>query len=425
MNLIGQKVGPYEILEEIGRGGMGLVFKARHEKLGRFVALKMLAPHLATNPKMRARFLREAKLQAKLSHPNVVNIFDYLEQDSNVFLVMEYVQGKSLEEMLLKKGRFSVPEVLYVAEGVLEALTFMHRQGIIHRDIKPSNILVSETGLIKVTDFGIARLAEEEASLTQVGGKVGTLFYMAPELLKGRKLSPAADIYSLGVTLFQLLTGQVPFTGKTEYEIIKAHLEKPPPDLKKLNPEVPEALAQIIQKALAKEPTERFPSAVAFLEAIKALKTGATGKIPFQSKPSRTALPWSRLFSLPYWWVGLAALVALILVLGLIWWYKSHQTKRVIIPASLSQGVGGGGGGVTKPPLPLILNSPGPPQPSFIPQEVSKPEQLPQPKRQKSSPKVTQKPSKKAVISKMGQPERSKEKAQTLKERESGWIIRK
>lgn len=425
MNLIGQKIGPYEILEEIGRGGMGLVFKARHEKLGRLVALKMLAPHLAANPKMRARFLREAKLQANLLHPNVVNIFDYLEQNGNAFLVMEYVKGKNLEEMLLKKGRFTVPEVLYVAEGVLEALSFMHRQGVIHRDIKPSNILVTETGLIKVTDFGIARLVEEEASLTQVGGKVGTLFYMAPELLKGGKLSPAADIYSLGVTLFQLLTGQVPFTGKTEYEIIKAHLEKPPPDVKKLNPEVPEALAEVIKKALAKDPTRRFPSAAAFLEAIKALKTGITGeKTPFQPKPFRFSFSQPNLAKITqYWWAGLIALAVLILVLSLLWWYKSHQTKRAFFPASLSHGVGGGGRSAGSPPLPLILNAPGTPQLQPSPLPLPNGEKETPKRRSPKSPEETKKKIAKGKPKLERKP--SEKKRQTPTKKESGWIIRK
>jgi len=415
MGLIGQKVGPYEILEEIGRGGMGVVFKARHEKLGRLVALKMLAPHLAGNPKMRARFLREAKLQANLNHPNVVNIFDYLEEGENAFLVMEYVSGQTLEEMLLKKGRFSVEETLHVAKGVLEALSFMHRKGIIHRDIKPSNIMVTETGLVKVTDFGIARLAEEEAPITQVGGKIGTLFYMAPELLKEGKLSPAADIYSLGVTLFQLLSGKVPFTGKTEYEIIEAHLKKPPPDLQKLNPAVPKELATLIKQALAKRPEERFASADEFLVALKALKGEAV------SHPPKKALnPPKPSLNFPYLWV---IIVLAGLVLLLFFWFHFHKPKKnIIIPARVTLPSGGGGAGQPFSPSALTGELPPlfPSERPFVPKEKQKPPLFP-----KTTKKVERKHAVKKGAVQEKAPQRQAVQEKPSQRQEGGWVIRK
>lgn len=274
MDLIGKRVGHYKIIEEIGKGGMGIVFKAVHEKLGRVVAIKMLAPHLSSSEEMRERFLREARLQAELSHPNVVNIFDYIEQDNNVFLVMEYVKGESLDKMLISRGKLTPEETLYIAEGVLQALSFMHKKGIIHRDIKPSNIMISETGIVKVTDFGIARLADEKSNeITKVGTKVGTLYYMAPELIKEGTISPLIDIYALGVTLYQLLTGRVPFIGNTEYEIIQGHLDKEPPPLTSLVKDVPKELVDIVYKALAKNPKNRFRSADEFLESVKLLRS--------------------------------------------------------------------------------------------------------------------------------------------------------
>ncbi len=273
MRLVGKKVGCYEVVGEVGSGGMGIVYKAVHEKLGRTVVLKMLAPHLSNNPEMKARFLREARLQAELSHPNVVNIFDYFEQDENVFLVMEYVKGQSLDDMLSSRGKLSVEEVLYIADGVLQALSFMHKKGIIHRDIKPNNIMISETGVVKVTDFGVARLISEEEGITKVGTKVGTLYYMAPELIKAGQITPLIDIYALGITLYQLLTGRVPFTGTTDYEIIQGHLMKKPPPLDLFSDNIPRSLENLVNKAIAKNPRDRFSSADEFLKAVKALRS--------------------------------------------------------------------------------------------------------------------------------------------------------
>ncbi len=420
MSLIGKKIGPYLVLEEIGRGGMGIVFKARHEKLGRLVALKMLAPHLSSNPTMRARFLREAKLQANLVHPNVVNIFDYLEEENNAFLVMEYVPGQTLEQMLLKKKRFSIPEVLFVAEGVLEALSFMHKKGIIHRDIKPSNIIVAENGLIKVTDFGIARLVEEP-SITQAGGKIGTLFYLAPELIKEGKLSPAADIYSLGVTLFQLLTGQVPFTGKTEYEIIKGHLEKPPPPIQKLNPEVPVTLVKVIEKALSKKPEDRFSSADELLQVIKDLKE----KILSSHKPKTFVEPPK--FSIQtsfllekvkiYWWLGL---VAFVLILAIAFWvWHSQKRKPHIIPASLPGNMAGGGSIGPGRHLPIPLTEINTSPLDLVPSPGKNEEKSihkPSPRSFKKSAKL------KSESIQKRKPSKTKE---TIKKESGGWSIRK
>ena len=334
MDLIGKKVGPYKILEQIGQGGMGVVFKARHEKLGRLVALKMLAPHLANNEEMRARFLREAKLQANLLHPNVVNIFDYIEEGKDVFLVMEYVSGQTLEEMLLQKGKFTIEETLHVAEGVLEALSFMHRKGIIHRDIKPSNIMVTDNGLIKVTDFGIARLVEGEAAITKAGAKVGTLYYMAPELIKSGKVSPLVDIYSLGITLYQLLTGKVPFAGKTEYEIIKGHLEKKPTPINELNPNIPAELAKTIHKALEKKPEHRFQSAADFLKEIQKIKSLLHSKSDKSKK--KVSIPLKKPPNITLKWHYIAIVIGVILIIfAFIWFKKSRSQKDFIIPATI------------------------------------------------------------------------------------------
>jgi serine/threonine-protein kinase len=259
----------YDVIEKIGEGGMGMVYKAVHRTLERPVAIKRLAAHLSKNQTMLERFLKEAKLQAKLSHANVVNIFDFLEWEGEVYLVMEYVSGLSVKEMLQSRGRLSIQEALHIAQGVLSGLAFMHKNGIVHRDIKPSNIIVSESGQVKVTDFGIARLVEDDSGLTRFGAGVGTLQYMAPELLKSGEVSFSVDIYSMGVTLYEMLSGTAPFTGVTDLEIMLGHIEKSPPPLDLPEDEAGLACRAMVLKALAKAPGDRFASTEAFLAEVK------------------------------------------------------------------------------------------------------------------------------------------------------------
>ncbi|OLN30374.1 Serine/threonine protein kinase PrkC, regulator of stationary phase [Desulfovibrio sp. DV] len=203
----------YVIQEKIGEGGMGQVYRALHRRLDRQVAIKRLAPQLSHNQDMLKRFLQEARLQARLPHPNVVSIFDLIENEQGVFLVMEYVEGQTAKAMLEGRERLTLPETFAIAEGVLNGLAFMHKNGVVHRDIKPSNIMVSKDGLVKVTDFGIARLVDEESGLTRFGGGIGTLHYMAPELIRAGTVSFSVDIYSLGATLHELLSGSPPLSG--------------------------------------------------------------------------------------------------------------------------------------------------------------------------------------------------------------------
>ncbi len=338
---INKTIGPYLIIDKIGQGGMGVVFKARHEKLGRVVALKMLASHLAENPEMRARFLREAKLQANFVHPNVVNLFDYIEENNNVFLVMEYIDGETLEQMLLKRRCLSVAEAFYVARGVLDALMFMHKHGVIHRDIKPSNIMVSSSGHVKVTDFGIARLADDEHSITRTGVHVGTLYYMAPEVLSRGEISPAADIYSLGVMLFQLLSGRLPFTGRTDYEVMTAHLRLQPPSIREFNPEVPVDLERVVLRALAKDPEERFATAAEFREAIDSAfekwKSPSGGK---EKKLLRPFVPDRNLFSRKtLFYVFVFMVLAVLAFLVAVIWKGRESSQKPILPARLEPAV--------------------------------------------------------------------------------------
>jgi len=266
---VSETIQQYDIVEKIGEGGMGVVYKALHRTLERPVAIKRLAAHLSKNQNMLQRFLKEAKLQAKLTHPNVVNIFDLLEWEGEVYLVMEYVPGPSVKELLQEKGRLAPAEALRIAAGVLAGLVFMHENGIVHRDIKPSNIIVPESGVAKVTDFGIARLVADDSGLTRFGAGVGTLQYMAPELLKTGEVSFGVDIYSMGVTLYEMLSGHAPFTGNTDLEIMLGHIEKAPPPLELPEDEAGRACAGMVLKALAKDPAERFASAKEFQAEVR------------------------------------------------------------------------------------------------------------------------------------------------------------
>ncbi len=265
--MIGKEIGPYRIHRLIGKGGMGVVYQGVHTKLDQRVAIKVMTSEYAREEGMRERFVQEAKLQAQLSHPNVVNIFNYLEDESDIFLVMEFVPGRTLEQMLQAGGAISLPETLHIMDGVLSALEFMHGRGIVHRDIKPANIIITESGQVKVTDFGIAK-AVGEKGMTRTGTALGTVWYMSPERIRGEPIGHASDIYALGITLYQMVTGQVPFPSDSEYEVMRAHIEEPPPPPTGINADIPQALSDIILKALAKKPQDRFPSAEVFRKAI-------------------------------------------------------------------------------------------------------------------------------------------------------------
>lgn len=252
---------------------MGQVYRALHRRLDRQVAIKRLAPQLSHNQDMLKRFLQEARLQARLPHPNVVSIFDLIENDQGIFLIMEFVEGQTAKAMLEGRHRLTMTETIMIAEGVLCGLAFMHRNGVVHRDIKPSNIMVSVNGTVKVTDFGIARLVDEESGLTRFGGGIGTLHYMAPELIRTGAVSFSIDIYSLGAALHELLSGLPPFVGNTDLEIMMGHLEKEPQPLDQLPDDaVGQGCRAMIAKALAKLPDDRFPNAEAFLEEVRRIR---------------------------------------------------------------------------------------------------------------------------------------------------------
>jgi eukaryotic-like serine/threonine-protein kinase len=266
-----ETIGQYRIEVVLGRGGMGVVYRGLHEALGRPVAIKALAPELTRQPEFRERFFSEAKTQARLQHPNIVAVYDLIEDGGDYFIVMELVSGVSLDDRLQQlAGRgMDLPTAIGIGGQMLAALDYAHSEGVIHRDIKPSNVLLAAGGRIKLMDFGIALLIGDKR-LTASQSAIGTPVYMSPEqILRPREVDHRTDIYSAAVVLYEMLAGRPPFDGETEFGIKKLHVEAPPPDLGALRPELPPGVVQAIGVALSKEPDDRFASAGLFLRALE------------------------------------------------------------------------------------------------------------------------------------------------------------
>lgn len=270
-------IGSYTGLELIARGGMGEIYKARHPNLNRSVAVKVLSTYFKEDPDFNKRFAREAETMAKLQHPNIITIYDYGEQDGLPFIVMEYLTGDTLANLLQKHGRFTLTEGLPLLRDLASALDYAHAQSIVHRDIKASNVIVepitTSTGKITqraiLMDFGIARFVGERTKLTITGDMLGTADYISPEQIQGEtNLDGRADEYSLGVLAYLMFTGKKPFERNNTWAMIKSHLEEPPPDPRDIVFSMPDSAAQAIMKAMAKKPEERFASVGVFIEAL-------------------------------------------------------------------------------------------------------------------------------------------------------------
>jgi serine/threonine-protein kinase len=266
--------GRYEVKEILGAGGMGVVYRAFDRELAEAVAIKTLRPDtLAGDSVALERFKQEIRLARKIAHRNVVRTYDLGEVGGMYYLTMEYVEGTSLKSLIQSRGRLPVPVVLTVGKQLCRALEVAHEQGVIHRDIKPQNMVVEPNGFLKVMDFGIARLANppKGKGLTEAGMAIGTPDYMSPEQLSGLELDLRSDLYSAGVVLFECLTGRVPFEAETPWSLIAKHIEEDPPNPRSLNPEVPEALSQVILKAMAKDKENRYQSAGEMHDALAAI----------------------------------------------------------------------------------------------------------------------------------------------------------
>ncbi len=260
----GAVLGGYEVERELGRGALGIVYLARHLHLGRSAALKVMHPYWTASDEFSKRFREEARLLALLEHPSILRVYDAGEIDGVFYIATQYLEGRTLEELLQR----TVPlqATLLIAQQLASALAYAHRAGVIHRDVKPANVMVSPYGTVTLMDFGVARFADSPA-MTMPGVQVGTPFYMAPELIFGRRADARSDVYALGVVLHQVLSGAPPFPGPDTETVFRGHLNEPPPELA---PEIPDWVKQVIGRALAKKPEERFQTADDLLAAIRA-----------------------------------------------------------------------------------------------------------------------------------------------------------
>jgi eukaryotic-like serine/threonine-protein kinase len=290
-------LGRYRLGEILGQGGMALVYRARDGELDRPVAIKLLADDLAPDEALRRRFLREARLAARLAHPNVVQVYDLGAVDGRPYIVMEYVEGETLAEVLERRGRIPAREAAGLALQVCAGLQHAHEAGLVHRDVKPQNILVSADGTLKIADFGIARSAQG-TRLTEIGDVLGTAAYLAPEQAAGEEVTAAADIYALGVVFYELLTGRRPYTVETLTQLLLRQQEQPVIPVGELAPDVPPALEDIVMRCLARIPDYRPASAAALADqlaaALSELPTRPLQRASVATEEAPTRIAWPR-----------------------------------------------------------------------------------------------------------------------------------
>src|SRR5215468_5238822 len=299
--MLGKIIGNYKITGELAQGGMGAVYRGRHQSLPREVVVKAILltsfpPH--AQDQLKARFVREAYIQSQLDHQNIVRVYEFFTTTENYYLVMEFVDGMSLRDLIGRQRALAPAHAVPLFKQALSALDYAHNfnyvdesgdrhKGVIHRDIKPANMLVDGAARLKITDFGIVKLAGE-SSLTKTGFNPGTVEYMSPEQIRGLEVDARSDLYSLGVTFYEAITGRLPFppsdTG-SEYEVLRGHIELPPPLISAVRPDVPDALAALVMRSLEKAPNARFQSAAEFYNAL--LNCEQSGVPTVVREPSR------------------------------------------------------------------------------------------------------------------------------------------
>jgi len=354
----GENVGPYRIVEQLGSGGMATVYKGYQPSLDRYVAIKVMHPMFKGNPQFFERFKREARIVAKLEHPNIIPIHDFNEHKGEPYLVMRYVEGDTLKPRL--EGQPMPPnDVLRIIRPVCSALNYAHNQGVLHRDIKPSNIMVTTDGTIFVTDFGLARMVEAGESTLSQDMMVGTPQYISPEQAQGvKELDGRTDIYSLGVVLYEMLTGRVPFSADTPFATVHDHIYTPLPPPSSVNPNINPAVERMLLKALAKDPQDRYATAKDLLEAVEVSLEAQTAQSPTVAQtpapvavstpaPEEKTTLSSRKSSATPWWVwaggaGLAILIIAVLLVGLLILRRSRQAPLPLpnqpAPAQVNDG---------------------------------------------------------------------------------------
>ena len=325
-NLVGGALGQYEIIGILGQGGMATVYKAFQPSLERHIALKVLLPHFA-EPEFVARFKREALAAARLSHPNVVHIYDASEIDGLYYIAMEYVDGGTLKDRLDERGHepLDAPTIAQVVEGIGGALAFAHKNGVVHRDVKPANIMFTRGGRVVLSDLGLAKFYEA-ADLTQMTAVIGTPFYMSPEQARSQSVDARSDVYSFGIVIYEMLTGHVPFEADTPWMAIHQHIYEAPTPIRQMNPVVSETVSRVVEKALAKSPEDRYQRiedmVQAFLGAQKRPTTAATSLTEQVKMRTGDAPPERRsvIARSPVWVFVAGALIAVTLLSALIFW---------------------------------------------------------------------------------------------------------
>ena len=297
--------GRYRVGRRLGEGGMAIVYLGHDLLLGRDVAIKSPRPQFSADPGFRARFEREARAAAALSHPNIIDVYDVGEDDGTPFIVMELVRGQSLKEIIAADSPFHPDDVAELLEQIGGALDYAHARGYVHRDIKPGNILVDQHGRARLVDFGIAK-GLADGDLTETGASLGTVGYLSPEQAAGLMATPASDVYSVGVVAFEMLTGELPFAAETPIGVAMRHVNDPAPRPSHVVPGLPPQVDPIILRALAKDPTRRWGSAGAFARALRNWRNAgppvpATRAPQVVAAPPRLAAAWRRRSSSSFW----------------------------------------------------------------------------------------------------------------------------
>ncbi len=379
--MIGSKIGSYEVSALLGQGGMGRVYKAVDTMLQRDVALKVLHPGLTADADLVERFRVEAITLAKLHHPSITELYALIREESKFIMVMEFVAGENLDDHIKRNGAITIERTLAVCAQILDAFEYAHSQGVIHRDIKPANIMLCPGDRIKIMDFGIARVMGA-TRMTMTGRLVGTPNYMSPEQILGRDVDNRSDIYSLGIVLYQMITGAVPFSRTSDFAILRSQVEDPPPSPREMGQDISGGLENVLMRALKKNPEDRFQSVAQFKAALCATETlsddsdrvsvrGGGEQTPLNNNSS--AEPEPETSRLKYYYLA-GALAVVLLALG-VWALASGGSSRpradpVVksVPPPEPQHSPAGAAG--QPPPPVAVPVPVPAQPAVERQKL-------------------------------------------------------
>lgn len=327
----GQQIGDYRILQELGAGGMGKVFKVQNVISDRLEAMKVLLPDLSGNTELADRFLREIKVQASLEHPNIARLHTAMRDGNQLLMLMEFVEGRTVESLFTPERPLPLDYAVWCSMQVLSALGYAHERGIVHRDIKPSNMMLTSQGQIKLLDFGIARVVNDP-SLTQTRQTMGSLFYMSPEQINGQPVDSRSDLYSLGISLYQMVTGRKPFEGTSEFSIMAAHMQQQSIPPIQIDPAMPQALNDVILRAMAKDANQRYQSAGEFYAALDGVLRVLQGGGAAAPAAVAATMPSSGGGGGLVWKLGaVALLVALVAGGGLVWWKLRRSAAEPVV----------------------------------------------------------------------------------------------